>query len=119
MVIGLIVAALTAHAAAAELELKDLPAVIGVIRECKALPPGMFGGRPAPSCRLSDSDVWAAVHADGITIYFEDRVAGIRYMSGSGKTVQAAVQDLANNLAKSRSAAKSALDALAPMLPTQ
>jgi hypothetical protein len=119
LIAGLIAAALTTHAAAAELELKDLPAVIKTLRECKTAT-SMFSGTMT-SCRLKDDDVWASVHSDDVTIYFSDDGSHIRPggVWGSGKTVQAAVSDLAKNLSEMRAGAKSTLDAMAPLLPTQ
>ncbi len=110
--IALLLATPMAHAA--ELTLNDLPSVLNTLRECKDVK-GYLGG-VTQTCTVRRGDVVALLRDDGLTIAYENR--GLK-LYGRGKTVGQAVGDLARQMNEAGADSKRAVEALAPMLPTQ
>lgn len=101
-------------AIAAEPTLNELPAILSMLRDCKTST-GVLGRYE--SCRFPD--VWVSVRSSGqLTIYYQNRETGID-VTGSGATVGAMLRDLAGKLNRTGADAKSTLERLAPLLPTQ
>lgn len=97
------------------LTIADLPEVLKKIGGCDMRTNYARGA--VMFCRTARQP-WASVGHDGnLTIFYRD--PGGNNVTGSGKSVEAAVRDLAHNINANNADGKAALDAIAPLLPTQ
>lgn len=95
-----------------KLTLSDLPTVLNKMRDCEIV--RSWTGSPFMSCKLNKT--WASVGADGEITFFYKGAAGLE-ATGSGPSVDAALQNLTAKLNIMGDDAKRAVKSMGEFLP--